>query len=316
MTVPPKRRNRSWAPIMAHALVIMAGYRAQQISVTLRQLFYRLVAAGLIENSQSDYNALSRKTGEARRAGRFPDLVDLGRQVILAPAWESPADALASLAEQYRVDRAGNQDYQLWLGAEKKTLVAQLGQWFGDLGVPIIAFGGYSSQTFKDQVTRAIRYDGRPAILIFAGDFDPSGPDILRDFLRRVPDFSDTRRVAITARMVADADALGLVVRAGKASDARAPAFIDANWPLHRAQDWYDGVTPIQVEVEALPPDILRERFQGAIEEYWDPEAYRERLTEEEAKADRLREIAQRESELEGEELPDEDPHGFEPRDL
>jgi hypothetical protein len=56
----------------------MSGYAT---GVTLRQLYYRLVAAQLIPNTQNAYTSLSRNTARARREGRFPRLIDLGRQV-------------------------------------------------------------------------------------------------------------------------------------------------------------------------------------------------------------------------------------------
>jgi hypothetical protein len=47
--------------------------------VTLRQLFYRLVSAQVIPNSQAAYKRLSSLTAEARRNGDFPALIDRGR---------------------------------------------------------------------------------------------------------------------------------------------------------------------------------------------------------------------------------------------
>ena len=50
-------------------------------SVTLRQLFYRLVSAQVIPNSQVAYKRLSALTAEARRDGTFPALIDRGRTI-------------------------------------------------------------------------------------------------------------------------------------------------------------------------------------------------------------------------------------------
>jgi hypothetical protein len=44
--------------------------------VTLRPLFYRLVAKQLIPNLRTFYRRLSARTAEARRDGTFPDLTD------------------------------------------------------------------------------------------------------------------------------------------------------------------------------------------------------------------------------------------------
>ena len=58
-----------WDRILARAKRIALSY---DTPVTLRQLFYRLVAAVLIPNNDSSYKQLSTKTAEARRDGTFP----------------------------------------------------------------------------------------------------------------------------------------------------------------------------------------------------------------------------------------------------
>jgi hypothetical protein len=66
------------------------------------------------------------------------------------------------------------------LGAEKAILVAQLDTRFDPLGMPIVLLRGYASRTCVDDVAYEVNTDGRPAILIYAADLDPSGEDILR----------------------------------------------------------------------------------------------------------------------------------------
>ncbi|WP_346095700.1 hypothetical protein [Streptomyces olivaceiscleroticus] len=55
--------------------------------VTLRQVMYRLVAAGLLPNTPPMYRRLSARTARARREDRFPDLIDTLRQVHVPPSW-------------------------------------------------------------------------------------------------------------------------------------------------------------------------------------------------------------------------------------
>ena len=80
--------------------------------------------------------------------------------------------------------------------------MAQLQEWFGDLGVPVLALGGYSSQTYEDDVIADAAADERPAVLLYAGDHDPSGEDIDRDFIAQTDCWDEVRRVALTARQV------------------------------------------------------------------------------------------------------------------
>src|SRR5262249_61990766 len=102
----------------------------------------------------------------------------------------------------YRGHRTEGQLVRLSLGVEKNGLVEQLRGRFDDLGIPVLALGGYSSQTYLDNVAADIREDAdsRPAVLIYAGDFDPSGEDILRDAVERVghpANISVTRRRSV-----------------------------------------------------------------------------------------------------------------------
>jgi len=245
-----------WVPIVAEAAGIVRSY---ETGVTLRQLFYRLVAAQLLPNTSSAYKSLSSKTAEARRSGDFPDLIDRGRTIHRRAHWDSPADALESLAGQYRLDRTAGQDVSVFIGVEKAGLVMQLESWFAELGIPIIALSGYSSQTFVDEVAAEVAALERPAVLLYGGDFDPSGEDIDRDFVARSGCWDKVVRVALTAEQVT---AYNLPPAMGKTTDSRASAFVARHGHL------------VQVELDALPPDVLHRLYREALEEFWDVSAF------------------------------------------
>ncbi len=190
-----------WTPIIEEAAGIVHGYAS---AVTLRQLFYRLIARGLIPNLRSYYSRLSEHTAEARRDGWFPDLLDQGRSILEPVTFTGPDEARVFLRDMYRIDRTAGQDYQIWLAGEKRTLTEQLSEWFGDTGVPIIVLSGYSSQTFVDQVHRRVDHDGRPAVLIYAGDLDASGIDIDRDWAARTGHcWKHIERIAVNVEQIA-----------------------------------------------------------------------------------------------------------------
>ena len=246
----------TWGPIIERAAEIVSG---NDTLVTLRQLFYRLVAAQLLPNTQSAYKSLSRLTAEARRAGEFPQLIDRGRAIHRYQSFGSPDEARTWLSQIYRRDRTEGQAVSLYLGVEKAGIVEQLQAWFGGLGVPILALGGYSSQTYVDDVAEDADTQDRPAVLLYAGDFDPSGEDIDRDFVARARCFEEVVRVALTADQV---EAFGLPPAPGKVSDSRASRFIARHGEL------------VQVELDALAPDALRALYQDAIDGYWAASAF------------------------------------------
>jgi hypothetical protein len=262
-----------WPPIIARAAEIVNSY---DTSVTLRQLFYRLVSEQLLPNTDTSYKTLSAKTAEGRRAGTFPELVDRGRAIHRRPTFTGPADAMDWIKDIFRRDRTANQEVSLYLAVEKAGLVVQLESWFGERGLPVLALGGYSSQSYVRDVVADVP-DHRPAVLLYAGDHDPSGEDIDRDFIARTDCWAKVIRVALSAEQV---EAYALPPNPGKTTDSRAKAFTARHGGL------------VQVEVDALPPETLRELFATAIEDFWDSSAYESDLAQENLDVSVLRALA------------------------
>lgn len=245
-----------WQAILAQASVIVQSY---DTGVTLRQLFYRLVAAELLPNSQGAYKTLSARTAEARRQGEFPELIDRTRDIHRYQSFVGVEQAKEWLSAIYRRDRTEGQSVSLYLGVEKNGIVEQLRSWFGAYGFPILALGGYSSQSYVADVIADVFNQDRPAVLIYAGDFDPSGEDIDRDFLARTQCFDRVVRVALTDEQVDD---YRLPPQPGKETDTRAASFVARHGRL------------VQVELDALPPDTLRSLYGEAIAEFFDQSVY------------------------------------------
>ena len=106
----------------------------------------------------------------------------------------------------------------------------------------------------------------RPAVLLYAGDFDPSGEDIDRDFVDRVAGFADVRRIALVADQI---ERYQLPPNPGKATDSRAQRFSERHGQL------------VQVELDALDPSVLRTLYQEALDAFWDTSAFHAVLEEE-----------------------------------
>ena len=269
--IPTRRVRISWPAVVERAAEIVESYAT---GVTLRQLFYRLVSGLLIPNTTNAYKELSRTTAKARREDGFPNLIDQGRGVQRPGYFDSPEHALAYIRDRYRRDRTEGQEYALYLGVEKAGMVEQLSAWFGNrYGIPIVALKGYSSQTLVDDVAGEIFEDERPAVLLYAGDFDPTGEDVDRDFVERVGVFDEVRRIALSAEQV---DEYELPPLPGKETDSRAAAFVARHGRL------------MQVELDALDPDDLRELYRAAIDDYWDDGAYDVALEREREERDSL----------------------------
>jgi hypothetical protein len=265
--------------ILPHAKEIVESY---DTGVTLRQLFYRLVSDGTLPNLQNFYRRLSSMTAEARRAGEFPELLDRHSRIERWASYDSPADVMNYVVRYlYRRDRTEGQEWSIYLGVEKAGLSEQLDSWFGsEMGLPIVALGGYASQSLADKVRHDIAVAGRPAVLIYAGDMDPTGEDIDRDFEARVGFFDEVIRVALTPDQVAEYQLPfnpdPTVIKKIE-DDPRAKQFMARHGEL------------VQYEVDALPPETLRYLYRSAIEQYWDDDAHAEAMEQEDSDLRELR---------------------------
>lgn len=247
------------------------------LPVTLRQVFYALVSRQLLENTESNYRRLSAITAEERRHGTFPALVDNGREIHRAYAEISPEQALMTTANYYQSDHTEGQAFQIFLVAEKRGMTAALRQSFGKYGVSVLGLGGYASQTLLDDVSAQIRADGRPAIGIYAGDFDPTGQDIPRHFIEGCGPWADWVQIALTAEQV---DTYNLPENPGKTTDARAAAFEARNGKL------------VQVEVDALDPALLDSLYRAAFAKFWDKSHFEHVIAREQQQRELMREFA------------------------
>lgn len=252
-----------WDGIVDYAEQIVRSY---DTGVTLRQLFYRLVSAQILPNTQNAYKGLSRYTARARRERGFPDLIDRNRSIHRYTTFESPEDALDYIREVYRRPRDEGQEWTVYVGVEKSGIVEQLMSWFGQLGIYIVALGGYSSQSYIDEIVRDVEAQERSAVFIYAGDFDPSGEDIQRDFLERTDCWAAQHRIALTPSQITR---YNLPPLPGKTTDSRAAAFTARHGQL------------MQVELDALDPNVLRQLYKDEIDQYFDHDLWSESVTRE-----------------------------------
>ena len=259
-----------WQSIIPEAAALVESY---DTPVTLRQLFYRLVSRELIPNTLTAYKTLSATTAEARRESGFPALSDRTRDIHAPGHFAGPENALDALVRQYRRDRTEGQEWTIYLGVEKNGQVEQLAAWFGAHGLPVLALGGYASQSYVDQVRADVDYQARPAVLLYAGDFDASGEDIQRDFVARGACFDRVERIALTGEQVEQYD---LPPLPGKSTDPRAAGFA-----LRHGAD-------IQVELDALDPNDLHALYAQAVGRYWDVSKYQTALERERDERARL----------------------------
>jgi hypothetical protein len=245
--------------------------------VTLRQLFYKLVSLQLIRNCASDYTCLTSRTAKLRREEQFPQLTDETRQIYLAGSFDDPADVLQAALNSYRRDRTEGQPYTIFLGVEKRGIVAQLQAWFGELNIPILALNGFPTTPYMQKIREYVAKHNRPALVTYGGDLDCDGEDIGRDF--GVKSGLEIIKIALTMEQVEE---FKLPVALGKDGSPRAWGFTEKY-----GQN-------IQVELDALDVDVLRRLYTETLDRYWDPAAYDDALAQEVHETGQLQDLVAR----------------------
>jgi hypothetical protein len=260
-----------WPPIIEQARAFML---AQPVPPDLRDTHYHLAGRQLVPNNRNAYKRLSEITAPLRRDGRFPDFAEDVRWIDRPLQFDDPDEALAWLREHYRIDRTIGQDVSLFLVVEKNGMVPRLRYWFDDLSIPVVGLRGISSATLENKVNRDIARQGRPAVALYFGDFDPTGVFIPEDFARHTH-FAKVIRLGVNDDQVEQYGLLESITPQTE-KDSRTPAFIRR----------YGRVR--QVEMNAMPFDLIERLYRDAIAEFWDESAFQAALDPEAADVEAL----------------------------
>ena len=236
------------------ALIYRIVERDKPMSV--RQVFYRLVTAGAIDKTETEYSrTVVRLLTEMRLGGYLPFewLSDATRWQRKPDSYSSIGDAVRATAEFYRqaIWRELPDYVEVWL--EKEALAGVLFDVTADFDVPLMVCRGYSSLTFLHSAAEAIGAKAKRTFIYYFGDHDPSGKDISANVERRLREFAPGaeihfERVAVTPEQIAE---WNLPSRPTKQTDSRASAF--------------EGES---TEVDAIEPDTLRALCRECIERH------------------------------------------------
>ena len=234
--------------------------------MTVRQIFYRLVSAGMVDKTEGEYNqAVIRLLTEMRLDGVLPFdwIADNTRWMRKPDSFASIGAAIRKTAEFYR--QALWRDLpvycEVWL--EKEALAGVLVDVTAKYDVPLMVTRGYASLSYLHSAAEAIAAKGKPAYVYYFGDHDPSGQDISANVERRLREFAPGaeihfERVAVTPDQIAG---WNLPTRPTKQSDTRARGFVGES-----------------TEVDAIEPDQLRELTRDCIERHI-PEGHMDAVT-------------------------------------
>jgi len=267
---------------------ILEEYAAEGYKLTLRQIYYQLVARGVIENEAKEYNRV-RKTLEI---GRYNGLIDWDmvedrtRIPYLDYYVASIQNALEDTVDYFKFDRQEGQTYHMEIWTEKDAVSNILRKISSPYHIKLLINRGYTSssaiyKSFKKILAESIV--GRPTKILYVGDHDPSGLDMLRDMEARLKEFGLTGdfeivHVALTERQIKK---YKLPENYAKITDPRAHRYIAE----HGRSSW---------ELDALKPKVLHEIVDTAVLTYLDVDQFHKMVRKEEKDKKRLGEMVKR----------------------
>ena len=240
-------------------------YQAKGYVLTLRQMYYQLVARGYIENSQRSYKNVGKTISDGRTAGLIDwnIIIDRLRGIRGEEHQTAPALALGQLAENYCIDKWCGQPNYVEVWVEKDALIDVVGRACNAIDTPYTSDRGYTSTTaIRDAAQRFINHDDKEGrFIIYLGDHDPSGVDMTRDIEERLKLFGadvEVKRIALTMEQIRTYNPPPAFAKAG---DARTPKYIKE----HGLAAW---------ELDALDPEVLHDLIQSEIESLLDIPLY------------------------------------------
>jgi hypothetical protein len=257
-----KGRGRAQKSVDLIEAMYEAAEKAQPI--TGRGIGYKLFNLKLILSmSTADMQKVYRLLRLAREEGIIPWewIVDETRGIERVATWSNPAEYAKATVQDYRRDFWDQQPHRVQAWSEKGTVRGLLAPVLDEYGVGFNPVHGYNSATNMHDVS--IDDDGRPLIILYVGDFDPSGMNMSEvDIPKRLKKY-DGRHVKLRRIALKRPHLRGLpsFPAKDKKKDPRYPWFV-ANYG---DRCW---------ELDAMDPNALRNLVEKEIVKLIEPVAW------------------------------------------
>ncbi|MGB7532874.1 MAG: hypothetical protein WA977_07845 [Halobacteriota archaeon] len=216
----------------------------------------------------------------------WESIEDRSRTPKIPYHFESIPDFIKRMMYNFKRDRWDGQDYYLELMTEKDALSSVLSPIVHEkyhMGFNVVH--GYSSITSIYDMSKRFMEAlnaGKKGVLLYVGDHDPSGLDMVRDVRERLSELLryapvDVIPVALTMDQIHE---FNPPPNPAKITDSRAKSYI----AQYGAASW---------EVDALRPDVLIRFVEEAILGYLDVGIMNEVVKREQKQVEELRYIAE-----------------------
>lgn len=281
----PKKFSSDRLQMIEKVNSVVSEYEKQGYSLTLRQVYYQMVARDIIPNNMRSYKNLGNLINDARLAGLIDWLAieDRTRNLRENSHWSKPGSVIESAAYSYHLDHWRGQENYVEVWVEKDALIGIVGQICKQLDVSHFSCRGYVSQSEMWAAARRLhrrQEAGQHIVLLHLGDHDPSGKDMSRDIQDRLVTF-ETYNVTFK-RLALNMDQVELYnppPNPAKLTDSRATGYIEE----YGDECW---------ELDALEPRVISDVISKNVRKYRDDALYRAVVQQETEEKEQLDDFA------------------------
>jgi hypothetical protein len=248
---------------------IVSGLK-EYFPLTLRQIYYQLVAQNLIKNTRSQYNMLSQLVKNMRLDGliEWDVIEDRTRRVSGKRGFNNPDEFIKQELDCFlngysRCLVQGQENYvELWIEKDALSSIFEKIAWRYCLRC--VTCKGFLSATFvynyADRARRA-QNQGQRLVILYFGDLDPSG----------IRMFESTQHSLQNDHGLYDIDCRRIALNPGQVEEYKLPINIDAIKEKDTRTPAYRKIYgDIAVELDALHPRLLKELTENALAEILD----------------------------------------------
>jgi len=283
-----------------HIISVVRHYYDIDIKLTNRQLYYQLVGKDLIPNALEIYKRICKFLTDCRYGG-FIDwsaIEDRDRIPKRHPQWKDILDLVDSAINQYRMHRWDNQKYHVELYCEKAAMESTLRPISDKYHIYFGYNKGYCSASTIYEIAQRVKErlaSGKMVILLYLGDHDSSGLDMVRDVHDRIFEFlTETWEKPLPKKYVKLGFHVKHVALTYEQIKKYNPPPNPAKLADPRAKDYIAKYGKVSWELDSIDPEVLRDITENAILEYLDIDKYNAIVNKEENGKIPLKEFAKK----------------------
>lgn len=287
---------------------IILEYQNAGYKMTLRQLYYQLVSRDVIPNQQKEYSKLSTLLKEGRMGGivDWDAIEDRLRNPETPSSWDTPQEIMDTVIRQYQKPRMEGQENYLEVWVEKDALSGVLSRVTEKYHVPILVNRGYSSASAMHEAYTRFRgawEKDQKIKILYLGDHDPSGIDMIRDIEDRIIEFfwgllqadkiEDGAKEILYTDHNLDFEVIPIALTRAQINQYNPPPN-PAKMTDPRSGEYVKINGKVSWEVDALRPDVLHKILEDTILNHIDSDMYEEVLDAEKADKKKLKDLSEK----------------------